>query len=80
MKLDGILVEEVAKELEPGQTLTAYVRQAVQYSVRRSRMRKAAEIYAAALAEDPGLGEEMQSWEEADLAKPPKARRKDRPK
>ena len=71
VKLDGALVEEVASDLEPGETLTSYVRKAVQYKVRRSRMRKAAELYMAAVEKDPGLADEMQTWEETDLTKAP---------
>jgi len=71
VKLDGMLVEEVAKELEPGQTLTSYVREAVQYRVRQSRMRAAAETYRQALERDPEMAAEMAEWEQADLARDP---------
>lgn len=70
VKLDGELVEEVARDLEPGETLTAYVRKAVGSRVRRSRMRKAAEAYQKALEADPELALEMEDWERADLAAP----------
>jgi hypothetical protein len=71
VKLDGSLVEEVASDLEPGETLTAYVRKAVRYRVRSSRMRKAAEAYRAAMRADPGLVHELEDWERANLAKAP---------
>ncbi|MGC9451917.1 MAG: hypothetical protein ACP5I4_10775 [Oceanipulchritudo sp.] len=71
VKLDGSLVEEVASDLEPGETLTAYVRKAVQYRVQRSRMRKAAEAYCKAAQADPTLADELETWEQADLAKAP---------
>jgi hypothetical protein len=75
--LDGALVEEVSKELEPGQTLTGFVREAVDYRLRRARMRKAAVAYEHALRKNPALAEEMAAWEQADLASPPrKSRRK----
>lgn len=70
VKLDGALVEEVARELEPGQTLTGFVRDAVGYRVRRSRMKKAAEAYRKAVEADPELAAEMAEWEQADLSKP----------
>lgn len=72
VKLDGRLVEEVAKELEPGQTLTGFVRQAVDYRLRRARMRKAAKAYEQALREDPDLAQEMETWERADLSSVPR--------
>jgi hypothetical protein len=72
VKLDGALVEEVARELVPGQTLTGYVREAVDYRIRRSRMKKAAEAYRKALETDPQLAEEMAAWEQIDLHKAPK--------
>ena len=71
VKLDGSLVEEVAQELANGETMTAYVRKAVRDRLRRSRMRRAAEAYQAAVANDPELARELESWEEADLARPP---------
>lgn len=70
MKLDGALVEEVTQELEPGQTLTGFVRDAVGYRVRRSRMKKAAEAYRKAVEADPELAAEMAEWEQADLSNP----------
>ena len=70
VKLDGALVEEVARELEPGQTLTGFVRDAVGYRVRRSRMKKAAEAYRKAVEADPELAAEMAEWEQADLSNP----------
>ena len=76
VKLDGLLVEEVASDLEPGETLTAYVRKAVQYRVQRSRMRKAAEAYRKAAKADPAIAEELESWEQADLAKAPQKKAK----
>ena len=72
VKLDGLLVEEVAKELEPGETLTAYVRNAVSYRIRRSRMRKAAEAYRTAVESDVELAAEMEEWESANLSCPPR--------
>lgn len=71
VKLDGLLVEEVAGQLNPGETLTGYVRDAVRYRLRQKQMRKAAEVYRTVLESDARLAEEMKTWEEADLAKPP---------
>jgi hypothetical protein len=63
----------VARELEKGETLTGFVRSAVNYRIRRSRMKKAAEAYRKAIEADPGLAAEMAEWEQADLAKPHKS-------
>lgn len=71
VKLDGMLVEEVAKELQQGETLTSYVRKAVRYRVRHSRMRRAAEAYQQAVEADPELAKELSSWEESDLVSDP---------
>ncbi|MEX0324946.1 MAG: hypothetical protein AB3N33_02535 [Puniceicoccaceae bacterium] len=79
VKLDGSLVEEVAGDLEPGETLTGYVRKAVQYRIQRSRMRKAAEAYCQAAEADPELAQELESWEAADLAKAPQPSAKGNP-
>lgn len=74
-KLDGALVEEVSQELEPGQTLTGLVREAVGYRIRRSRMQKAAEAYRKAVAADPELASGVVEWEQADLASAPTKRK-----
>ena len=71
VKLDGALVEEVARELEPGQTLTGFVRDAVGYRIRRSRMKRAAEAYRKAVQADPQLAAELAEWEQAELLKAP---------
>ena len=76
VKLDGMLVEEVAGQLEEGETLTGFVREAIRYRLRRSQMRKAAEAYLAALEKDPQMADEMAAWEAADLASPPASGRK----
>jgi hypothetical protein len=70
VKLDGALVEEVARELEKGETLTGFVRNAVSYRLNRSRMKKATEAYRKAMEADPDLAAEMSEWEQADLVKP----------
>lgn len=71
VKLDGSLVEEVANELERGETLTSYVRKAVRYRVRHSRMRRAAMTYQEATEADPDLANELADWEGANLAGEP---------
>jgi hypothetical protein len=72
VKLDGRLVEEVAGELGPGETLTGYVRKAVRSSLNRARMGRAAEAYEAAIRIDPDLAAEMEEWEGAELGRPPR--------
>ena len=62
VKLDGALVEEVARELQPGETLTAFVRTAVGYRVQRARMQRAVEAYQRAAAADPELAAELADW------------------
>lgn len=79
VKLDGALVEEVVQELQPGQTLTRFVREAVGYRIRQSRMKKAAELFRQAVEADPELGAELSEWESADLGVPAKQSGKDEP-
>lgn len=71
VKLEAPVVREVAGVLEEGQTLTAFVREAVARDVRRRRMRRAAQLYRDALARNDMEAEEMAAWEAAPLALEP---------
>lgn len=76
VKLDGELLSAIAKVKLPQQTLTAYVREALQRDLRRQQMRGAAETYMSILRDNPAERESMDEWEAAPLATTPRARRK----
>jgi len=75
IKLDSAVVREVAEILPERQTLTAFVREAVQRDVRRRKMSAAAEVYREILANDPLEAAAMDEWERAPLAMEPRKRR-----
>jgi hypothetical protein len=70
VKLESPLVREACELLEGKQTLTSFVREAVERDVRRRKMRKAAALYREALAADPAEAKDMDAWEAAPLAAP----------
>lgn len=70
VKLESPVVREVCELLEGKQTLTSFVREAVERDVRRRKMRKAATLYSAVLAADSAEREDMETWEAAPLASP----------
>lgn len=71
VKLEAPVVREVHALLEGKQTLTAFVREAVERDVRRRKMRQAALLYREAFP--PGSPEvgELDDWESAPLASDP---------
>jgi hypothetical protein len=70
VKLEAPVVREASELLEGKQTLTAFVREAVERDIRRRKMRKAASLYRQLLASDPAEAGEMDAWETAPLATP----------
>jgi flagellar biosynthesis component FlhA len=76
VKLDAELLREIASVKPHEQTLSAYVREALQRDLRRQQMRKAAEAYVALLRDNPKEREALDQWEAAPLATNPQARRK----
>ncbi len=73
VKLESSVVREAAAVLEPGQTLTSYVRDVVYRDVKRRRLKQAARTYRDFLAGNPEERAELDAWESVDLASPPKA-------
>lgn len=71
IKLDSSVVREIAGILPERQTLTAFVREAVQRDVRRRKMRAAALLYRETLEGDAAEAAEMEEWEAAPLATEP---------
>ena len=73
IKLDSAVVREVAEILPERQTLTAFVREAVQRDVRRRRMRAAAVLYRETLERDAAEAASIEEWEAAPLTTNPTA-------
>ena len=76
VKLDGELLRAIATVKSPRQTLSAYVREALQRDLRRQQMREAAETYMNLLRTDAAERDAMDEWETAPLATTPRARRR----
>ncbi len=76
VKLDGELLKSIAAIKPPRQTLSAYVREALQRDLRRQQMRHAAETYMDFLRDNPAERAAMDEWERAPLATSPRVRRK----
>ena len=76
VKLETGLLRDIQSVKPRGQTLAAYVREAVERDVMRRRLRASAEAYQAFLREHPGEVDEIDAWERAPLATPPVRRRK----
>lgn len=76
VKLDGELLRAIESVKSPNQTLSAYVREALQRDLRRRQMRDAAETYTNLLRTNAAEREAMDQWEAASLATTPRTRRK----
>lgn len=74
VKLESPVVREVCELLEGRQTLTSFVREAVERDVRRRKMRRAAALYRETLAQDSTEAQDMDAWEAAPLASEPRRR------
>jgi hypothetical protein len=72
IKLDALVVQEIASILPEKQTLTGFVREAVTRDVRRRKLRQAATLYQSVLERDSGEAGAMEEWESASLATEPK--------
>jgi hypothetical protein len=70
VKLEEPLLKEIRALKPREQTLSAYVREALERDVRRQKLAIAAREYAAFLAANPGERDDMQRWAEAPLTKP----------
>jgi hypothetical protein len=75
VKLEATLLRDIRAAKPPGQTLAAFVRDAVERELRRRKLRAAAEQYRAFLDEHPEELEDLERWEVAPLASAPKRTR-----
>ena len=76
VKLEADLLARISKAKPRQQTLSAFVREAVESDLRRRQLRAAAEAYQRLLGDEKAEREELQEWESADLAHPPKRKRR----
>lgn len=76
IKVDGALLAELERAKPPRQTLTGYVREVLEREVRRRKMLDAADRYTEFLRANAAEREWLAEWDRADLAQPPKRRRR----
>ncbi len=76
IKVEGELLKELERAKPQSQSLSAFVRTVLQQEVMRRKMAEAAERYAEFLRETPDERAWLDEWVSADLARPPKRRRR----
>ncbi len=76
IKVEGELLAELNRAKPANVTLTAFVRSILEREVMAARLGEAADRYAEFLEKSPDEREWLSEWERADLASPPKARRR----
>ena len=74
VKVDGELLQAIEEVKPPSQTVTAFVRLAVQKAVERHRMQASAVAYRAFLRANPDERGWLEEWDRADLGSAPKAK------
>jgi hypothetical protein len=76
IKLEGELLRELEKAKPESSSLSAYVREVLSKDLRRRKLTQAAASYEEFLAANPEEQSWLREWDEADLAAPPKRRRR----
>lgn len=76
IKVDGELLAELERAKPPSQSLTGYVREVLEREVRRRKMLDAADRYTEFLRANAAERAWLEEWDRADLAQPPKRRRR----
>jgi len=76
VKVEGELLVELERAKPTSQSLTTYVRAALRQHVRRQQMMAAADRYTAFLRQHPEERAWLDAWDRADLARPPKRKRR----
>jgi hypothetical protein len=76
IKIEGELLDALNRARPRDQSLTAFVRAILEREILRRKLDEAAQKYAEFLSESPEEREWLTDWEEADLATPPKRRRR----
>jgi hypothetical protein len=76
VKLEEELLREIRILKPQGQSLAAFVREAVERDILRRKLRSAAERYQAFLGENPEEGQDLDDWERARLTTQPRRTRR----
>ena len=76
IKVEGELLAELERVKPTSQSLTTFVRSVLQQEVRRQQMTAAADRYTAFLQQHPEERAWLDVWDRADLARPPKRKRR----
>lgn len=76
IKVEGDLLQELERAKPAAQSLTTFVRDVLRREVRRQQMAAAADRYTEFLAEDSEERAWLDEWDRADLARPPRRRRR----
>ena len=76
IKVEGQLLTELERAKPATQSLTTYVRSVLRQEVRRRQMMAAADRYTAFLQQHPDERAWLDEWDRADLARPPKRKRR----
>ncbi len=76
LKLEGELLLELEKAKPPSMSLSAYVRDVLIRDLRRRKLAQAAVSYEEFIEANPEEASWLKEWDDADLASPPKRRRR----
>lgn len=76
IKVEGELLAELERAKPTSQSLTTYVRSVLRQEVRRQQMMGAADHYTEFLEQHPDERAWLDAWDRADLARPPKRKRR----
>lgn len=76
IKIEGELLRELEKSKPEYLSLSAYVREVLTKDLRRRQLAEAAASYEVFMAANPEEKSWLREWDGADLASPPKRRRR----
>ena len=76
VKIEGELLQELGKAKPQSVSLSAYIRELLRKDLKGRRLARAAASYQEFLAANPDERSWLREWDEADLASPPRRRRR----
>jgi predicted CopG family antitoxin len=76
IKIEDPLLSEIRKAKREGQSVSSYVKEAIEHEIRRRQMAEAAHQYQALMKKDAEETHSMDEWESAPLTQPPRAKRR----
>jgi predicted CopG family antitoxin len=76
IKIEGELLNELEATKPESLSLSAFVREVLKKDLRRRKLSQAAASYEEFLAENPEEQLLLKEWDEADLARTPKRKRR----